>query len=223
VTGDPSETSRASRRFNDNGQRARGDLKRRARALLDPRRAATSLDAGYGSCASPVRRCCACRRHALGRRCVRPDRRRHGAEPVLRAVGVNYYPPDYVVPGTAAMGPELAIQNSSTFINRENAVNTLASAPRCWRPTRALRARSPTGGAAAVAGDIERARRPVAAAYGTMPAAMRSGLAAAVNAVPATDTLNRAKTAYYLVVTVRISGGALNRPPARLARCPRRK
>ena len=38
----------------------------------------------------------------------------------------NYYPPDYVVPGTTVIGPEFALQNASTFINRSNVANTLA-------------------------------------------------------------------------------------------------
>ena len=37
--------------------------------------------------------------------------------------------------------------------------------------------------------------------HGAMPPTMRTGLVAAINAVPATDTLTRARTGYYLVVT----------------------
>ena len=32
----------------------------------------------------------------------------------------NYYPPDYVIPGTALFGPEFALQNASTAISRYN-------------------------------------------------------------------------------------------------------
>src|SRR5581483_1483989 len=38
----------------------------------------------------------------------------------------NYYPPTYVVPGTQSLGPEFAIQNATTAINRYNTMNTLA-------------------------------------------------------------------------------------------------
>jgi len=38
----------------------------------------------------------------------------------------NYYPPSYVVPGTTSIGPEFAIQNSATAINRYNFGNGIA-------------------------------------------------------------------------------------------------
>jgi len=212
VTGDPSPqyVARVAAVFNDNGQRVRGDLKAVVRALLlDPEaRGDVKLDASYGKLREPVLFVTGAAR-AVG---TRSDGVAFGQ--IVGGMGqnlfyspsvFNYYPPDYVLPGKTVVAPEFAIQNSSTFINRENAVNTLAFgtiAPLASYPG-ATGTQPDWAALQAVAGDANALvdRLDVLLLHGTMPAAMRSGLAAAVNAVPATDTLNRAKTAYYLVVT----------------------
>jgi len=113
--------------------------------------------------------------------------------------------PDYVVPSTTLLGPEFALHNSSTYINRDNVLNTmtfgtiqpLASYPGAtgtqpdWTALAAL-----AGNPNALIDKLD-----ALLLHGTMPAAMRTGLATAINAVAASDTVGRAKTAYYLVVT----------------------
>jgi len=115
----------------------------------------------------------------------------------------NHYPPDYLVPGTSLIGPEFALQNASTYINRDNVANQLvfgtiaplATYPGATGTQPDWSALSTVAGSAAALID----RLDALLLHGTMSATMRSGLATAINA--STDPLTRAKTAYYLVVT----------------------
>jgi hypothetical protein len=212
VTGDPSPqyVARVAAVFNDSGQGVRGDLRAVVRAiLLDPEaRGDVKLDPGYGKLREPVLFVAGAARAVT----TRSDGVVFGQ--IVGGMGqnlfyspsvFNYYPPDYVVPGNTTVGPEFAIQNSSTFINRENAINTLAFgtiAPLVSYPG-ATGTQPDWTALQAVAGDANALADKLNALllHGTMPAAMRSGLATAVNAIPASDTLTRARTAYYLVVT----------------------
>jgi hypothetical protein len=95
--------------------------------------------------------------------------------------------------------------NASTAINRYNFANTLAFgtvAPLAtlpdatgtqpdWTAWRALAANP-----AFLLDEVD-----ALLFHGTMPPAMRATLLAAINAVPASDTLTRAKTAFYLAIT----------------------
>jgi Protein of unknown function (DUF1800)/Repeat of unknown function (DUF5648) len=212
VTGNPSPqyVARIATVFNNNGVGVRGDLKAIVRAiLLDPEaRGAVKLDPGYGKLREPVLLVAAAARGAN----TRSDGVYFGG--AVSGLGqnlfyspsvFNYYPPDYTVPGTTMIGPEFAIQNSSTFINRDNVMNTLAFgtiAPVATYP-------GATGSqpdwtalqAGAADANVLADRLNALLLHGAMPAAMRSGLVAAINAIAATDTLTRAKTAFYLVVT----------------------
>ena len=115
----------------------------------------------------------------------------------------NYYPPTYVVPATTSLGPEFAIQNSSTSINRYNLANTFAFgtiAPITTLPGAigtqpdwsALQAAAANTGALLDLLDAQ-------LLHGTMTTATRAAITTAVEAVPAIDPLTRAKTAFYLV------------------------
>ncbi|HEV2038878.1 MAG TPA: DUF1800 family protein, partial [Casimicrobiaceae bacterium] len=117
----------------------------------------------------------------------------------------NYYPPTYVLPGTAALAPEFAIQNSSTAINRYNFANTLSFgtiAPLATLPG-AIGTKPDWTALSALAGNPNALldKLNVLLLHGTMPAAMRASIVPAINAIAATDPLTRAKTAFYLVVT----------------------
>jgi len=117
----------------------------------------------------------------------------------------NYYPPTYLLPDTPYVAPEFAIQNSSTAINRYNFANTLSFgtiAPLATLP-----------GAIGTAPDWS-ALTPLSSdptalldrldaqmMHGTMSPAMRSAIVPAINAIPASNPLMRAKTAFYLVIT----------------------
>ncbi len=212
VTGNPSPqyVARVAAMFNNNGLGVRGDLKAVVRAiLLDPEaRGDVKLDPGYGKLREPALLVAAAARGVN----TRSDGVYFGAitgglgQSVFYSPSVfNHYPPDYAVPGTTAIGPEFAIQNSSTFINRENAMNTLAFGtinPSATYPGAtgsqpdwtALQASAADAGALAD-------RLNTLLLHGAMPPAMRAGLVTAVNTIAASDTLTRARTAYYLVVT----------------------
>jgi len=212
VTGDPTPqyVARVAAVFADNGRGVRGDLKAVVTAILtDPEaRGAVKLDPGYGKLREPVLYVTGIARAvntasdgvylaqqsaALGQNLFYP------------ASVFNYYPPDYIVPGTSSLGPEFAIQNSSTAINRYNYGNGLAFgtiAPLATLPGAfgtkpdwtALSALAADAGALVDKLDTLLLNR-------TMPAAMKSAVVAAVNAIPASDPTTRAKTALYLVAT----------------------
>jgi hypothetical protein len=213
VTGDPTPgyVARAAGVFNDNGSGVRGDLRAVVRAiLLDPEaRGAVKLDPRYGKLREPAKYVAGAAR-ALG---ASTDgvffRAQTGAmgQPVFMAPSVfNYYPPDYVVPGTTAPGPEFAIQNTSSALARANFANTLAFAAAIapdptvsgatgtqidWTPWTAL-----SGNPAALVARIDRLLT-----HGTLSAAAKGAIETAVAAVPATDPLTRVKTAFYLFFT----------------------
>jgi uncharacterized protein (DUF1800 family) len=212
VTGDPTPqyVSRVAAVFNDNSQGVRGDLKAVVNAILtDPEaRGATKLAPGYGKLREPVLFMAAAAR-ALN---TQSDGVFFGqqsgqlGQPLFYPASVfNYYPPTYLLPDTGELAPEFAIQNSSTAINRYNFANTLSfgtiaplatlpgaigSTPN-WAPLSALASNT-----TALLDELD-----ALLLHGTMSAAMRASITAAVNAVPANNPLTRAKTAFYLVVT----------------------
>ena len=117
----------------------------------------------------------------------------------------TYYPPTYVLPGTSALAPEFAIQNSSTAINRYNFANTLsfgAIAPLATCPARSAPSRDWTA-LSALAGDPMRCSTSSMCSYCTVRCLPRCGRRSCRRSTPspATDPLTRAKTAFYLVVT----------------------
>ena len=212
VTGDPSPQfiSRVAAVFDNNGRGVRGDMKAVIGAMLmDPEaRGDVKLDPGYGKLREPVLFMASAAR-AIN---TQSDGVYFGGasaslgQKLFYSPSVfNYYPPDYVVPGTTNVGPEFAIQNSSTFINRDNAINTVAFgtiAPLATYPS-ATGTQPDWSSLQALAGDANALSNKLNTLllHGTMSSAMRAGLATAINTVPAADPLTRAKTAYYLVVT----------------------
>ena len=127
-------------------------------------------------------------------------------EDVFRAASVfSFYPPDYEVPGEAGvLGPAFGIFNSRTALNRANFVNRLvfgvipASLPD--RPTGTSIDLTPWSALASNPANLISELNCLLLAC-TMPAAMQTQIAAAVNAVPATNLLLRAQTAIYLTAT----------------------
>ena len=210
VTGDPSPqyVARVATVFNSNGQGVRGDLKAVVRAILtDPEaRGAAKLDPAYGKLREPVLYVTGAARGVN----TKSDGVYFGAASAVLGQSVfyapsvfNHYPPDYLVPGTSLIGPEFALQNASTYINRDNVANQLvfgtiaplATYPGATGTQPDWSALSTVAGSATALID----RLDALLLHGTMSATMRSGLATAINA--STDPLTRAKTAYYLVVT----------------------
>ena len=119
----------------------------------------------------------------------------------------NYFPPDYVVPGTTLLGPEFAIYNTGTSIGRANLGNSLVygvinvavpDTPNGTRLTltelQAIAAADTTSNQLL---DVLNQRLM----HGTMSQEMRDSIRTATNTLVATDTLGRARAALYLVVT----------------------
>jgi uncharacterized protein (DUF1800 family) len=212
VTGDPTPqyVSRVAAAFNNNGQGVRGDMKAVVNAILtDPEaRGAVKLDAGYGKLREPALFMAAAAR-ALNTASdgvyLQQQGSQLGQNIFYPASVFNYYPPTYVLPETSVLAPEFAIQNSTTAINRYNFANTLSFgtiAPLATLPG-AIGTKPDWTALSALAGDPNALldKLNVLLLHGTMPAAMRSSIVPAINAIAATDPLTRAKTAFYLVVT----------------------
>ncbi len=118
----------------------------------------------------------------------------------------NYYPPGYVVPGTSANGPEFALLNAATAIERYNFANTLSFAAAIpplttwagatgtlanWSALQALAANPQ-----ALVDELD-----ALLLHGTMSQAMRSTLLGAIASIPASNPQLRAKTAFYLAIS----------------------
>jgi uncharacterized protein (DUF1800 family) len=212
VTGNPSPqyVARVSAAFNDDGTGVRGNLKAVVTAILtDPEaRGDVKTDASYGKLREPVLFLTGAARAvgAASDGVYFTQQARALGQDVFDASSVfNYYPPTYVVPGSTVLGPEFAIQNASTTINRYNFANTfafgtippLSTLPGAtgtqpnWSTLQALAANP-----ASLVGELNSLLM-----HGTMPPAMQATLLDAIAQVPAADPLTRAKTAFYLTVT----------------------
>jgi uncharacterized protein (DUF1800 family) len=142
VTSDPTPAyvGRVAAAFNNNGQGVRGDLKAVIRAvLLDPEaRGSRKTDPTYGKLREPLQYVT----NFLRTFNVRAANNGSTPAPAAcqnRSDGVfdwvtgemgqtiwgpptvfNYFPPDYVVPGTDIFGPEFALANTGTSFARNN-------------------------------------------------------------------------------------------------------
>jgi uncharacterized protein (DUF1800 family) len=212
VTSNPSPqyVARVSAVFDNDGTGVRGNLKAVITAILtDPEaRGDVKADPNYGKLREPVLFLTAAAR-ALGTTSdgvFFMQQARDLGQDVFDAASVfNFYPPNYVVPGTELLGPEFALQNASTAINRYNFANALAFgtiAPLSTLPgatgTRPIwtSLQRLAGNPTALVGELNNLLL-----HGTMPAAMQATLLSAIAQVPAADPLLRAQTAFYLTIT----------------------
>jgi len=119
----------------------------------------------------------------------------------------NFYSPDYVVPGPGLNGPEFNILTTGTAINRTNFVNTMVYSQIAGGSTNA-----PLGTSinlaemqALAAADTTTNRLLDALntkmMHGTMTAQNKATIMMAVQALPSTDPLGRARAAIYLIAT----------------------
>jgi hypothetical protein len=213
VTSDPSPAyvARVTAVFDNNGAGQRGDLRAVVRAILtDPEaRGARKIDPAYGKLDEPVLFMTSLARAANARSdgvALRAQSATLGQFIFYSPSVFNYYPFDYVVPETQLLGPEFGVQNATTAIARANFangllfVNSIAPDNTVYGATGTTLDLSPyqavAGDAAALAARLDRNLLA-----GRMSAPMREAIMSAVNAVPASDTLNRARTAMWLVVT----------------------
>jgi uncharacterized protein (DUF1800 family) len=217
VTSNPSAAyvARVVSAFNGETTGERGDMKAVIRAiLLDPEaRGGVKTEPGYGRLRHPIQflanilRAFNARSRDLG---TESDGVLAG---ITTAMGMDLFRPPSVfsyfspftgVPGGGGLrGPEFGILSTSTALARANQLNTLvftgvntsANAPNGTAldlaPLQAL-----AGNPAALVDALD-----VLLLHGTMSSEMRGSIVAAVNAVAATNTLKRARTAVYLVVT----------------------
>jgi len=212
VTSNPSPqyVARVTAVFDNDGTGVRGNLKAVVTAILsDPEaRGSVETNPSYGKLREPVLFLTGAAR-ALGTASdgvYLAQQARNLGQDVFRAPTVfNYYPPDYVIPGTALLGPEFALQNASTAINRYNFANTFAFGT--MPPLSTLPGATGTvpnwtvlqGLAASPTKLVNELNNLLL--HGTMPAAMQAQLLSAINAVPASNPLLRAQTALYLTIT----------------------
>ena len=212
VTSNPSPqyVRRVSKVFNDNGAGVRGDLKAVVRAILldSEARGPDKTDADYGRLREPAQYVVAVAR-ALNATTDGVFLRAQSAamgQPVFQAPSVfNFYPPDYGVPRTEILGPEFALQNTTTAFARINFVNALVFGT--INPDPAVYGATGTqadwSSLTALSGDpdalVDKLDRLLM--HGTLSSEAHAAIVTAVNAISATDTLARAKTAFYLVAT----------------------
>jgi len=108
----------------------------------------------------------------------------------------NFFPPESLIPGTTLNGPEFAIFNTSTALNRVNFINTLVygklSSTTTVDFTPVINAGTP---------DQMVSWLNNLFLHGTMSSQMQSSIMTALGAVSSTDTTNLAKTAIYLVTS----------------------
>jgi len=119
----------------------------------------------------------------------------------------NYYPPTFIVPGTTLLAPEFGIYTTGTAIGRANIGNSLAfgqvnvALPNTPSGTKINLADLQTIAAADTTSNQLLDHLNARMMHGTMSAQMKASIMTAVNTVVATDTLNRARTAVYLIAT----------------------
>lgn len=218
----PAYISRVAGVFNNNGLSVRGDLKAVVRAiLLDPEaRGDVKTDPNYGKLREPMQ---------LATNFLRAFNVRNAAGtgqsdgvifqrgeftgmaqiPFRSPTVFNFYPPDYVIPGTALLGPEFGLMTTGTSISRANFMNlfvfTTVPIPVALpdRPDgtsvdfsdlQALSAADSTGNLL-----VDELNRRML--YGTMTPAMKTSILTAVTAFASSDTLGRSRQAVYLIST----------------------
>ncbi len=214
VTGDPSPqyVERVARVFLDNGRGTRGDMRAVVRAiLLDPEaRGPEKFDSRYGQLTEPVLYVANIAR-ALNAKTdgvyFRSTTGSMGQNVFSPPTVFNYYPPDHTLVGNGVTAQEFALLNTSTTFSRINFADQMLMgvgtkvAPDAtvfgaigtefdWSPF------------TAVAADPEALMNKVAEVLTGVPfsSAMKAAIRPAIEALAATDTLGRAKTAMYLAV-----------------------
>ena len=223
VTSDPTPAyvGRIAAVFNNNGSGVRGDMKAVVKAiLLDPEaRGDVKTDPNYGKLREPVQFATNILRTfnvksadglslSDGYITGRSEFIGMGEVPFFSPTVFNFFPPGYVIPGTAMLGPEFAIMTTGTAIQRTNFVNRMTfSTP----PIAGGTTNSPNGtsldftdlqalNVADATGNLlvdELGRRML---HSTISAAMKTTILPAVTSVAAGD-LSRVRQAVYLIAT----------------------
>jgi uncharacterized protein (DUF1800 family) len=209
----PAYVSRIAGIFNNNGSGVRGDMQAVVRAiLLDPEaRGDLKTGVNYGHLREPVLyvmntlRAFSATSDGLG---LAPLTKNMGQDLFNAPSVFSYFPPDFLVPAltppNTILGPEFGIQTTASSFSRANFVNTILFNGIPVDPNggttgthvdlssiQAL-AGDPTGMVAAL---------NTLLMHGAMPTDMQNLVINAVSSVPATNTLLRAQTGVYAVLT----------------------
>jgi hypothetical protein len=212
VTSNPSPAyvSRVSAAFADNGSGIRGDMTAVVRAILldTEARGAVQSGTGYGKLREPALLAANLAR-ALE---VQSDgvylRNASAAmeQPVYEASSVfNFYPPNYPLAGTSLVSPPSTLLDSTSVFVRSNFIYALLFETIGPDPTipGATGTSAPLTSLMTSAGDAGALADRLSALlmHGTMSTGVRQAVMNAVNAVSASDALNRARAASYVVGT----------------------
>ncbi len=211
VSSDPSPAyvTRVATIFNNNGAGVKGDLKAVVRAiLLDPEaRGPIKTDAGIGKLKEPVLLALSAYRGLGGVNDGVWVRTQYAAmaQDLFRAPTVfNYYVPDNTI-SNGKLAPEFEILTSTTAFGRTNFLRNVTNVNYAvdatvsgatgttidWTPYQAL-----AGNPAALVDKLS-----WLFAAGALSTSSQQQIVNAINAIAATDTLTRARTAAYLVLT----------------------
>ena len=208
VTSNPSPAyvTRVAQAFDDNGSGVRGDMRAVLTAiLLDPEaRGAVKDDPGYGRLREPVLFITnVCRAMGAASDGILAGQAKAMGQDLFYSPSVfSYYPHAYEVPGTQLQGPEFGIQSSLAAESRVNFVNALAFSK--------IRSPAPSPGTSvSFTGLAASASNPAALIavldqlflHGTMSGDMQAAITQAVSAIPSSNALLRAQTAFYLVAS----------------------
>ncbi len=213
VTSNPSPgyVYRVASVFNDNGQGVRGDLKAVIRAILmdyDARGSAHTNQQGTGRLREPVIRLTNLLRafgasSLDGKFSIRGANTAFGEEAMHSPTVFNFFSPDYEAPGAIAaaglVSPEFEITTETTVVTVANFLrNGIYSylGPSADRIT--LNLANEQTLAADPAQLVDHLNYVLMA--GSMSSDMRTTLINAINQIPASNPLERARTAIYLVI-----------------------
>jgi len=107
----------------------------------------------------------------------------------------NFFPPQSLIPGTTLNGPEFAIFNTASSLNRVNFINTMVYG----KISNNTLDFTPVINAGTPSQMVDWLNNLFL--HGTMSSQMNASITTALNAVTSTDTTNQAKTAIYLVTS----------------------
>ena len=215
VTSNPSPQyiARVTAAFNDNGQGVRGDLKAVLREiLLNPEaRGDGNPDPNFGKLREPALLMTSVIRGLNGTTdgvYLRGLAASMGQLPYESPTVFNFYPPDYVAPGTDALGPQFKIMHTGTILARTNFVHDLLIAKN-ENVAAVTNVTGATGTKTNSAAFNPLAANPTALVdrmsalfcNNTLSTQEKAAIVQAVTAVPATDAAKRVRTAAYLVLT----------------------
>ncbi len=134
----PAYVQRVTQKFNDNGAGVRGDMKAVIKAiLLDPEALAprNPITSSFGKLKEPVLLVTnllrAMNATSDGVYLHRRRRANMDQEVYTSPTVFNYYPADYVIPGTSLAGPQFGIFNATTYFPRANFMYNLSLGASC--------------------------------------------------------------------------------------------